>query len=340
MKFNIFLFTVLFFLKVNAQSNLKIKIDDRMEALSIFYTLATVDTLDTKPTPSIYYNDVKKYFEPYKNHPSLDWYRNLDTWDKYDMCSMGLFLTDSYPFSVQSTPEITYIKSSPITTFLQYFNKFYKECKVATFLKKHHKEYCKICNSAKQVVTNYSIFKEIHNFYGKSTTGDFVIYIDLLNNHGNNAIPNKTSINRCFRLAYLNDVSKNLTDNSDVNFIPYENIIIHEISHLFLNDFLKNYESMLHSHKSTFLTTTKGEKIEEKEWLNELDELIVRVCTAKIIEQKYGKEMANKEIENQSKRFLHARPVFDYFEKYTNSRNQYKSINDFYNDLANYLKTL
>lgn len=340
MKFNIFLFTILFFFKINAQNNLKIKIDDRMEALSIFYTLAMVDTLEKKPTPSLYFKDVKKYFETYKNHPSLNWYRNLDSWDGYDMSSMGLFLTKSYPFSVQSTPEITYIKSSPITTFLFHFNRFYKECKVATFIKKHHKEYSNICNTAMQAVTNFNIFKEINKFYGKTSSGDFIIYIDLLNNHGNNAIPNNTSINRSFRLAYLNDVSKNLTDNSDVNFIPYENIIIHEISHLFLNDFLKNYESMLHSHKSTFLTTTKGEKIEEKEWLNELDELIVRVCTAKIIEQKYGKEMANKEIENQSKRFLHARPVFDYFEKYTNSRNQYKSINDFYNDLANYLKTL
>lgn len=67
----LFTFFIVLFHTLQAQNNLAVKIDDRMEALSIFYTLATADTLDVKPAPSIYYKDVKTYFEPYKNHASL-----------------------------------------------------------------------------------------------------------------------------------------------------------------------------------------------------------------------------------------------------------------------------
>ncbi|RZK63458.1 MAG: hypothetical protein EOO92_28770, partial [Pedobacter sp.] len=49
------------------QKIFSVKTDNRVEALSIFFTLATADTLNTKPTPSTYYRDVKAYFERYKD---------------------------------------------------------------------------------------------------------------------------------------------------------------------------------------------------------------------------------------------------------------------------------
>jgi len=64
---------ILFFTIFNqsfAQKNVSVKIDNRIEAVTIFYTLATRDTLERKPTPSIYYKDFNNYFEKYKNHKS------------------------------------------------------------------------------------------------------------------------------------------------------------------------------------------------------------------------------------------------------------------------------
>lgn len=325
-----------------AQENLEVKVDHRMEALSIFYTLATVDTMDFKPTPSYYYKDFKTYFDQYKNHKSLNWYRNLESWDGYDIASLGLFFSENYPFEIKTTPEVNYIRSSSEDVFLHHFNKFYKECKVKKFIKNHKKLYKSVCKSAKKSVKESGIIKKLQSFYGKSVEGKFIIYIDLLNNMGNNAIPSNNvnfKDNRMFRLAYLNDKNKNLTNESPVIFTPYLNVVTHEISHLFVQDFLQNYKNDLSKIKTLFLTTSKGEKLDESKWENELDELIVRVCTAKIMEQKFGKEKGLKEIENQSRHFKLAIPLFNFFENYVLNRHKYKSIADFYPKIIEYLKT-
>ncbi len=343
MKLRFILFIVLLpvFYISQAQENLDVKIDYRMEALSIFYTLATVDTLDVKPTPSNYYKDFKTYFEPYKNHKSLNWYRNLESWDGFDVASLGLFLSNKYPFEIRIKPEINYIRSSNKDSFLYNFNKFYKDCKVKKFIEKHHKLYESVAKNTKDFVNKSGIVKEIQTFYGKSTDGKIVIYLDLLNNMGNNAIPSSSidfSGDRMFRLAYLNDSSKNLTDNSPVIFEPYVNVIIHELSHLYVRDFLENYANDLSEIKNLFLTTSNGKRLDETEWKNELDELIVRVCTAKILEQRYGKEKGLKEIENQSLHYKLAKPLYNLFENYTSNRSEYKSITNFYPKIIDYLK--
>lgn len=341
LKFILFGILIIIYNTTKAQENLNVKVDHRMEALSIFYTLATVDTMDIKPTPSTYYKDFKTYFESYKNHKSLNWYRNLESWDGYDIASLGLFLSENYPFEIKIKPEVNYIKSSSKDTFLFHFNEFYKDCKVRKFTANHKKLYKSVCKTAKDSVEDSGILKEIQEFYGKSTDGKFVIYVDLLNNMGNNAIPSnniKFNGNRMFRLAYLNDESKNLTVESPVFFTPYLNVVTHEISHLFVQDFLKDNKKDLSEIKNLFLTTSKGEKLNESEWENELDELIVRVCTAKILEHKFGKEKGQEEIDNQSRRYKLAKPLYVFFENYTLNRNEYKSIFDFYPKIMEYLK--
>ena len=101
LRFILFAILILLFNALHAQDNFDVKIDDRMEAISIFYTLATIDTLDVKPTPSIYFKDFITYFAPYRNHNSLNWYRNLDSWDGFDIASLGLFLSKKYPFKIK-----------------------------------------------------------------------------------------------------------------------------------------------------------------------------------------------------------------------------------------------
>ncbi len=341
LKFILFGLLAAIFNTSKAQDNLNVKVDQRMEALSIFYTLSTVDTLDIKPTPSTYYKDFKTYFEPCKNHKSLNWYRNLESWDAYDIASIGLFLSRNHPFEIKIKPEGNYIRSSSNDTFLYHFNEFYKDCKVKKFIKKHKKLYKSVCKTAKDSVKDAGILEEIQKFYGKSADGEFVMYIDLLNNIGNNAIPS-SDVNfkddRMFLLAYLKDESKNLTDESPVVFTPYLNVITHEISHLFVRDFLQIYKRDLSKIKNLFLTTSKGEKLDESEWENELDELIVRVCTAKILEHKFGKDVGLKDIDSQSHHYRLAEPLYDFFETYSSNRKEYKSITDFYPKIMEFLK--
>ena len=318
------------------QKIFSIQTDPRIEALSIFYTLATADTLDTKPTPSTYYRDVKTYFEDYKDHPSLNWYRKLSNWDGPDMASLGLFLSQSYPFKLQIQPEVTYIRNSPIDTFLNHFNTFYNDSQAAKFITTKQKEYQQINRNAESYIQKSGILNDVISFYKSTQTGTFIIYPDILCNHGSNAI---ASNNEKFtgmiisKVGYIEDKAKNLTDNDKVDFKPAVNVVAHESSHIYLNRFVKQYHDRLFKIKDKFLVLTNGKKLTEDRWENEVDELLVRASVAKILAQKFGKETGDSEISNQAKHFKWANELYLLLDKYTQNRDRYKSIEDFYPEM-------
>jgi hypothetical protein len=318
------------------QKIFSLRTDPRVEALSIFYTLATADTLDTKPTPSTYYRDVKIYFERHKNHPSLNWYRKLDNWDGPDMASLGLFLSNSYPFKLQIQPEVTYIRNSPIDTFLNHFNTFYNDSQVEKFITSKRKEYQQINRNAELYIKKSGILNDVISFYKSTQSGKFIIYPHILCNHGSNAI---ASNNEKFagmiisKAGYIEDKAKNLTDNNKVDFKPALNVVSHESSHIYLNKFVKQYHGRLFKIKDKFLTLTNGKKLAEELWENEVDELLVRACVAKILARKFGKEKGDLEISNQAKHFKWANELYRLLDRYTQNRDHYKSIEDFYPEM-------
>ncbi|RZK16770.1 MAG: DUF4932 domain-containing protein [Pedobacter sp.] len=332
-----------FFVQLFAQRNVQVKIDGRIEAITIFYTLATRDTLDKKPTPSSYYKDFNAHFEKYKNHKTLNWYRNLETWDSYDLSIIGLFLTNQYPFKLEIPYTGHQLRSSDMTTFLANFNEFYKDCKVEKFIKTHKQEYIKITNFAKKSITESNVLNDVQKFYNKPSNGEILIFADILNNLGNNAIEindGKLIGKKIFKLAYLQDKNVLQTNETEVKFIPLSNVVIHEVSHLYLNDFIPKYKERLSRKKDLFLTTAKNEVLKETQWKNELDELIVRVCVSKILGEKYGFERELQEVENQSKHFKYFKELNLFFNKYTQNRNKYKNITEFYPEIMNYIETL
>jgi len=324
-----------------AQKVFSVKTDHRVEALSIFYTLSTADTLEVKPTPSTYYRDVKKYFKPYNLHPSLNWYRNLKNWDGPDMASIGLFLSQKYPFKLVIQPEVNYVRNSSVDSFLYHFNAFYKECYVAKFIKKHEADYQKMNIKAEFAIGESGILNDIKAFYNSTIQGEFMMYTDALCNHGSNAI---SSSDKQFagkiisKVGYIEDKSKKLTDDSGVNFEPAINVVAHECSHIYLKNFLKQYHDRLFKIRSHFLTTSKGRKIADDQWENEIDELVVRACVAKILSVKNGILAGDEEVNNQAKRFKWVNDLYIFFDLYTQNRNQYKTIEDFYPELILFLE--
>lgn len=341
-----YLIPTLFFLCFNfslfGQTAFKVNIDTRFEAISLFYILTTADTLDVKPTPSTYYRDVKKYFASCKLHPSLEWYRKLDKWDGFDVASLGIYLS-AYPFQVSRKVETNYVKSAALDTFLYHLNKFYNECNVKDFLRNNQSEYQRIVTHAQDTILKSKILEDVSHFFGHPQKGEFVIYLDLLNNLGSNAIPITDSEfkgKRISRIAFLSDTSSHLTDQDPVTFNPKLNVVAHESSHNFVGDFIPKYEQRLYAIRNLFLTTTSGKVLKESEWKNELDELLIRVCVAKILEKRDGEAAGMAEIANQAKHFRLAQPLYKFFNKYVEGRNRYKKIEQFYPELIAYLEKL
>jgi len=323
------------------QKILSIQTDPRVEALSIFYTLATADTLETKPTPSTYYRDVKAYFRKYNDNPSLNWYRKLENWDGPDMASLGLFLSKAYPFKLVIKPDVNYVRNVPLDTFLLRFNTFYKNCQVAKFIKKHLPEYDRINKKAELYIRKSGILSSVDSFYRSNRNGEYIIYTDILCNHGSNAVSTKDKDfagKIITKAGYIEDKSKKLTDNDPVNFEPALNVVAHECSHFYLKSFVTKYHDRLSKIKNNFLTTAKGKKLADEQWENEIDELLVRTCVAKILAQKFGKESGEAEISNQAKHFKWANDLYLFMDKYTEHSDRYKSIEDFYPELVSFLE--
>ena len=339
----LFVLLLSFFSTVSyGQKIFSVKTNPRVEALSIFFTLATADTLDTKPTPSIYYREVKAYFKPYHEHPSLNWYRKLQNWDGPDLASLGLFLSANYPFTLQIKPAANYVRNSSIDTFLVRFNSFYKDCQVRKFINKHEGEYRRINQKAELYIEKSGILDNVASFYNSKQRGEYIIYTDFLCNHGSNAI---TITNKKFegkiiaKVGYIEDKSKKLTDDSAVVFEPALNVVAHECSHIYLKNFIVRYHDRLFKIRDHFLIAANGKKIAEKQWENEIDELLVRACMAQILAQKFGKESGEIEIQNQSKHFKWAKDLYLFMDNYIGNRSQYKSIEDFYPELISFFET-
>ena len=337
------LFLLLFIFLINLSfAQVEVKVDNRIEAVSIFYAMAIGrDSLDVKPTPSVYLNDFDTFFKPYKNHKSLNWYRNLEKWDALDVSTIGLYLTETYPFKLKIPYEGHYLQSSKIEDFIIHLNSFYKDCKVSKFINRHQKLYKKTSRFVLDTIIKSDVLKETQKFFKTKTNDKFIIYIDLLNNHTNNAIEiNEYKNCRQFKLAYLSKENPNSVNEKNIKFVPAFNVVIHECSHLYVSDFISSNYNRLNNIKNKFLKKPNGKILPENRWQDELDEMLVRVCVAKILGNKYGQESEKYEIDNQSKGYIHFKDLHQFITKKIEENLNYNSFKDFYPEIISFLENL
>lgn len=320
---------------------MEVRVDTRVEAISIFFTLATRDSVQAVPTPSTYYHDFNQYFEEYKNHPSVVWYRNLNHYDGWDISSIGLYMSNKAHFWLNIPYSAHYLHTADIATFLTKFNAFYKDCKVENFIKLHEGAYKKMAEFTKNSILESGILNVVQEFYQKQVPGKLVVLVEPLNNLGNNTISDEKLNNvRFIKLAYLTDKKATQHNEAEVKFAPLPNVIAHEVSHLYLKDFISMNKERLSKKKALFLTTAKNEVLKETEWENELDELMVRVCVTKILRIKYGLDREAQEITNQSRHFKYFKELSTFFDYYIQNQNKYKSIKAFYPEVISFIEAL
>jgi len=64
------------------------------------------------------------------------------------MAPLGLFSSKEHPFKLVGKPEVNYIRSYSLDTFLTRSNKFYKDCGVEKSIKAHQPEYNRVNEKA------------------------------------------------------------------------------------------------------------------------------------------------------------------------------------------------
>lgn len=288
------------------ENTISIAIDDRVELLRVAYFLAIEDSIDAniRPCKTDFY---KTHFEPYKkyvNHPLVQKIGTGDEWNA-DLPSIALCLDkDLKPKDSLNLKELSeqfgwYGKN--IDSLSKLLIDFKKTIAFKT-------DYNVDFKSFEDSIISNRITKKLNDFYRTDKKTTLKILFDPLNRITSKAITftNNPENERLFLITYLcdnpNDSFKELQLkwNND-----YRRIIIHENSHIYTDKLFRKY------YDKTFDSLVNQEKFKEE--FNDIDEIIVRGITAKILELNYGPEVGEYEINIQPEK---SKIVYDYLDKY------------------------
>ncbi|MFI2743473.1 hypothetical protein ACG2LH_12085 [Zhouia sp. PK063] len=290
-----------------AEKSITIAIDDRVELLRVAYFLALEDSIDVDLKPC-YTDFYQRNFEPYKkykNHPLVQKIRTGDEWNA-DLPTIALCL-DKYLQPKDSLPQKELIQQfgwygAHLDSLSKLLIDFKKTIKFSNSYNVNFKPFL-------DAITASQIPEKLHQFFRTDKKTNLHILFDPLNRITNKAITftNNPKNERLFLITYLcdqpNDTVKplHLRWNED-----YRRIVIHENTHMYTNEFFSKY------YDNTFDSIVHQEKF--KDTYHDIDEIMVRGITAKILALNYGKSVGDEEIKHQPKL---SKMVYDDLERYT-----------------------
>jgi hypothetical protein len=291
------------------ENTISVSIDDRVELFRVAYFLALEDSIDVnlRPCKTDFY---KTNFEPYKkyrNHPLVQKIGNGDIW-KADLPALALCLDENLkPKENLNINELSgqygwYAENlDSLSVLLADFKK------TIDFKNNYNVDFTTFIDSLK----SNRITQKLNEFYRTDNRTNLKILFDPLNRITNKAVTfaNNPKNERTFIIDYLcdepNDTFKPLALNWNDT---YRRIVIHENSHIYTDEFYKKY------YDKELDSLVNQEKFKDK--YNDIDEIIVRGITAKILELNYGKKIGDDEINHQPK---NSRIVYEYLDKYINN---------------------
>ncbi|PQJ72523.1 hypothetical protein [Polaribacter butkevichii] len=290
------------------ESSISISIDDRVELFRVAYFLALEDSIDInlRPCKTDFY---KTNFEPYKkyrNHPLVKKIGNGDVW-KSDLPTLALCLDKNLKTKDNLNIKVLTIEFGWYGQHLDSLSKLLIDFKKTIKFKNNYNIDFK---PFKDSIKSNQITKKLNRFYRTDKETNLEIFFDPLNRITNKAITftNNPENERLVLLTYLcdqpNDSIKplRLKWNED-----YRRIVIHENSHIYTDHLYKKY------YDQKLDSLVNQEKFKDE--YHDIDEIIVRGLTAKILELNYGKKVGDDEIDHQPK---NSRIIYEYLDKYLN----------------------
>lgn len=296
-----------------SKSSVILKVDDRIEIFRLAYNLAIMDSIDLKlrPCKDQFYSQNYLPYKKYSDHPFVQRIAKGDLWNA-DLPVLALALDEDLK-------PIKNLDKSKLENQFGWYGKNLDSVSVliADFKKTIHfnnnynVNFKPIIDSIK---TN-AVTSKLNDFFRKENHSNLIIYFDPLNNilsRAINFLPENDSI-RKYVLANICEKSDSIKMNEVLT--PKWNktnrrITFHENSHLYTDNLFDKYYS------DEFDEKLKQEKFKDER--TNIDEIIVRGITAKIIELNYGEKAGNFEYERLWEK---SKIVFDQLGNYGGNQN-------------------
>ena len=295
----------------NFNSSIQIKVDDRIELFRLAYNLAIMDSISPRlrPCKDQFYSKNYLPYRKYSNHPFVQRIAKGDLWNG-DLPALALALDKNL------RPKQNLDKSK-----LEQFGWYGKNIDSVSRLITDFKESINFKNNyninfepLKDSIEANNITRKLNDFFRIEKQPSLIIYFDPLNNITSKSItflPENDSI-RKYLLANICEKSDSINANNVLT--PKWNktnrrITFHENSHLYSEKLFHRYYS------DEFDNKLKSEKFKDQK--TNIDEIIVRGITAKIISLNYGKKVGDFEYERL---WTKSKIVFKELENYVQNK--------------------
>lgn len=288
----------------------EIVIDKRMEALRLAYNFATQDSIDeeNKPCQTNYYKELSEKNKELKNHKLVQFIQNGDYWGA-DFPNISYCFDDN--FEIKRNINHEYLKSdysyhhNKLDTIRKLLKDFYFKADLTNSNKIDLDKF-------KADLEKAQIKSQINSFFRTRSKSKLKVFFEPTNNLNSKAlifVDDKNQRNIVLSYFECKQDTTNLeikpTFNNDIR-----RVIIHENCHLYTDILLRKY------FDKGFKEKLKSDKFKDE--YTDIDEIIVRGITAKIISVNYGKEIGEVEIASQPKK---SRIVYEVLDEYIKNPN-------------------
>jgi len=265
-----------------------IYIDDRVELFRVAYFLAIEDSIDQslRPCKTDYYETNFEPYKKHKDHPLVQKIREGDIWSA-DLPTLALCLDDNL---LPKDDLDIYRLSNQYGWYGENLDSLSILLKDFRRTINFKNEYNISFKNFRDSLESNEISKKLNTFYRTKEETYLKILFDPLNRITNKAITftNNPENERLFLITYLCDEPNDSIKKLELKWNKdYRRIVIHENSHLYTDAlYSKYYDKELDS-------LVKQSKFQDQN--TNIDELIVKGLTAKILKLNYGNSINAEE---------------------------------------------
>jgi len=333
----------------NADTSIQVKIDPRVELMSIIFRLAGNPEYRMGRIAS-YVQDVDRYFMRFKEHDAVKLAATLRETRgvSYDAV-MGLAvhvndavgLEERVPFDSQ--PEALDKRwTIPLAReFLRAARRFVEDSNFGEFIQAHARLYDLATRRMQGVMEEHGVADWFDEFYGARPGAKLEIILGMLNGPGSYGarieLSEKEEILYSILGVWGGDEQGNPHFSRQV--IP---TVVHEFCHSYCNPLVDRHAPELQTSGMEIFRRVKAamSRMAYGNWQTMIRESLVRASVIRFLHAKFGEEAAEKGIQSENKRqFFWIGGLSDLLGEYEKNRTVYPSLDDFFLKITEFFDT-
>lgn len=337
----LFLFSALFPCHFGFSQDLgfDIKVDPRIELLAIIQSFTDWPRVGAFTTLSFgYYEDVKTYFEPYRDHPSVQWFnKNLQGGWSYDAPPTAMLHLSSPP---EVKIVLPFTKSliqrgdgrENLDKMIHLMNQFIKDSNFMEFWERQQPFYEEFVKRVKELLPFDKYANLMMDFYGERKANFVFIPVPLFHGGGYGA---QIETEKGKVSYYLGGPQKVENKFPVYDIKRIKALVFHEFGHSFVNPVVYDNAGELNRYKSFFQYMKKEmERQAYGNWITACHEHLVRTGESFLLELAGFPEEAKRNYKNNLERGFSLLPFFrEKMEFYLKNRDKYPSFRDFFPEI-------